>query len=125
MKKEIFELRGHHIRHLKDYLYSKTYDFLDEIILEDIIFKYGQEFFNNRKNVLEEISKKDSFVKITAKHDSLCNNCKFKVKKGCIIEGELIKETASENTDIQNINTFKLELNKIYSGKEITILLSA
>ena len=124
MEKKIFELRGHHIRHLRDYLRSKMYDFFDDIILEDIIIKYGQEFFNNRKNVLEEISKEDSLVKITAKHDSLCDKCNFKFKKGCLTKGELIKKKDSEYADIRDIDSFKLELNKIYSGKEIEALLT-
>jgi len=125
MEKKIFELREHHIRHLRDYLRSKTYDFLEDIILEDIIIKYGQEFFNNRKDVLKEISKEDSLVKIIAEHDNLCDKCNFKVKKGCSTEGELIKKKDSEYADIRDIELFKFELNKIYSGKEIATLLIA
>lgn len=125
MKKQIFELRGHHIRHLRDYLRSKTYDFLEDIILEDIALKYGQEFFNNRKNVLEGISKEDSLVKIIAEHDNLCDKCNFKVEEGCLTEGTLTKKKDSKEADIYAISLFKLEVNKIYSGKEIATLLIA
>ena len=125
MTKQIFEIRGHHIRHLRDYLRSKTYSFFDDLIIEDIVMKYGQEFFNNRKNVLEEISKGNSLVKIIAKQDNLCDKCKFKVKEGCLIEGEFIKKKDSEDADIQDIDLFRLELNRVYSGKEIAALLIA
>lgn len=124
MEKEILTLRGHHIRHFKDYLTDKTYNFLALIIPKDIILEYGKDFFKNRKRVFKKISKGKSLVKISAEHDSLCEKCNFKVDGGCLIYEKFHKEEGTSNKDIEDIKYFGLKLNKIYTGKELSALLA-
>ena len=114
MSKQIPELRGHHIHHLKDYLTTKNHkDLFVYLPTSEEILKYGQEYCNNREKVLENISKENSLIKIIAKHDSFCNKCNFKVEEGCLMEGVFHKEKKTGMKDNEDIKYFGLELNKI------------
>ena len=126
MAKQIFELRGHHIHHLVDYLTTKKYE---DLTLygpsEEEILEYGQKYCDNRGEVLKKIVKEDSLIRIIAKHDSFCNKCDFKIKCGCLKKGVLYKQKKTGSIkDKEGIRYFGLKLNKIYTGKELSTLLT-
>ncbi len=124
MAEEILTLRGHHIPNLCDYLIAKKLDFISYAPDPKIMLEYGEKYCKNQEEVLEKMSLEDSLIRIIAKHDSFCSKCNFKVKEGCFKDDVLykLKRTGSEK-DKNYINYFGLELNKTYSGKEISTLL--
>lgn len=123
METEVISLRGHHIRYLKNYLINQISDLIKLTIPENIIKRYGKEFNDNREKMFVNIYRGKSLVKIIAKYDFLCNKCPFKIKGGCIPKGIFHNEKETGAGDIREINQFKLELNRIYSGEELAEIL--
>lgn len=122
MEKQVIELRGHHLPHLREYFYNRIYGFSD-VFLGDVFDKYGKDFFINKGEVFRGIFEGNSSIKIIAGQDSLCNKCKFKIMEGCSIEGEFISEGKNAKIDKKDIDNYGLKLGKEYSGKELASIL--
>jgi hypothetical protein len=119
MKKQVIEIRGHHLETLKEFLYSKK-------LLKNS--SYDKSFDLNRNSIYDSISRKNHLIKITAKFDSICSKCDFKNDDGCRYEhieyGKVFqRKKYTRETDLKMIKKFGLELNKIYTGKEISKIL--
>jgi len=120
MEKQVFEIRGHHLESLQQFIHAKKNNLP--------IFKnsgYGNSFDSNRDAIYYALLRRNPSIKITAKFDSLCDKCYFKTELGCVYEhieyGKVFqKKEFTQKVDIKIIKKFNLKLNKIYSGKEIS-----